>query len=108
MVELRPVASRYQLWQPPRDHTVRTIRRSTVDTKSACAPARGSTAPAPVRSRYDSADKMYATCDSIMYTTDVWPSPVLGPSNRNRFGNPCTVTPRYALGLPCHTSARVR
>jgi hypothetical protein len=33
---------------------------------------------------------------SIMKTTEVWPSPVFGPSSMNRFGNPGTVMPRYA------------
>ena len=33
---------------------------------------------------------------SIMNTTEVCPKPVLGPSSMKKFGNPATVTPRYA------------
>jgi hypothetical protein len=43
-----------------------------------------------------------------MKTTEVWPRPVFGPSSRKRLGKPATVVPRYACGLPRHTSARVR
>jgi hypothetical protein len=41
------------------------------------------------------------TCDSIMNTIEVWPSPAFGPTSMNRSGNPATLVPGYACGLPC-------
>ncbi len=36
----------------------------------------------------------------VISTTEVWPSPVFGPSSRNRFGKPATVVPRWVRSLP--------
>lgn len=43
-----------------------------------------------------------------MKTTDVCPSPVLGPRMKNRFGKPAIVVPLWACMPPSHVSARVR
>ena len=76
---------------------------------ASCASGRGASAAAP-RGRAGTAARRStcANCASIMRTTELWPSPVLGPSSRNRLGKPATVVPRYACGLPRHTSASVR
>ena len=43
-----------------------------------------------------------------MKTIELCPRPVLGPTRKKRFGQPATIAPRWACGLPSQTSASER
>src|SRR5690606_3080195 len=93
---LTPWSSRYQLVQPPSFHTARRSRRCSRSLKRRAASGFGSIASPPVSCSSRRQLRTCWICTSIMKTTELWPSPVFGPSSMKKFGSPGTVVPRCA------------
>ncbi len=94
-VVFRPLESRYQLEQPPWVQTVPFIACWMSAFQRSCTSGRTSTAVRAAAAQVlEALDDVARTWASTITTTEVCPSPVFGPSRKNRLGKPATAVPR--------------
>src|SRR5665811_203892 len=109
MVRFLPWLSRYQLVQPPWVQMPFSSFSWITSLNSRCASAVASAETAPRPSISSSMLMMNFVCCSIMKTTELCPSAVLGPSMKYRFGKPWIVIPMYVStpsSLNCFARSR--